>query len=66
VQKLVKDLSDEDKEILQLWLVQEYSFSKIGDIIGRKYRGKPLSGSGIRYLRDKIVEKMKEKIQKEL
>lgn len=58
IERLRKELTDEEWEIWYLWAVEELTFSEIGKIIGLKYRGKELTGSAIRYHRDRIQEKL--------
>jgi DNA-directed RNA polymerase specialized sigma subunit len=52
-------LTDEEREIMELRLVEEKSFDEIGVIIGMKYRNRVLTGSNMRYHRDKIRHKLK-------
>lgn len=56
--RLKQELSEEEWEIWYMWAVEELTFAEIGKIIGLKYRGKELTGSAIRYHRDKIQEKL--------
>lgn len=58
VERLKSELTDEEWEIWYLWAAEEMTFSEIGKVIGLKYRGKELTGSAIRYHRDRIQEKL--------
>ena len=55
---LMEQLEPEEREILYLWVVEELTFAEIGKIVGIKYRGKELTGSAMRYHKDKIREKL--------
>ena len=52
-------LTDEEREIIHLWFVEDLTFAEIGVIVGLKYRDRELSGSGVRYLRDQILKKLR-------
>jgi thymidylate synthase len=58
IERLQKELTAEECEIWYLWAAEELTFGEIGRIIGLKYRGKELTGSAIRYHRDRILEKL--------
>lgn len=57
---LLDKLEEEEIEILNLWLLQELTFEEIGQIVGLKYRGRVLTGSAIRYHKDRIVARLRE------
>lgn len=60
VEKMMREcLDDEEVDILHHIFVDEYPYEKIGEIIGAKYRNKLLTGSGIRFLRDRIYAKLR-------
>lgn len=61
--KVLLQLSEEERDIIYLWVVEELSFEQMGVIIGEKYRGRPLTGSVIRYHRDKILDKLRRKFR---
>lgn len=52
-------LAPEEWEILHLWIIEELNFAEIGKIIGYKYRGKELTGSAIRYHKDRILARLR-------
>ena len=58
VEWLLSKLKPEEAEILWLHEIEEMTFSEIGTVIGLKYRGKELTGSAIRYHKDKIYAKL--------
>lgn len=58
VEWLMQQLTPAEQEILHLWVIEELTFSEIGKIVGLKYRGKELTGSGIRYHKDRILAKL--------
>lgn len=60
IEWLRSKLEPEEWEILHLWVIEELTFSEIGKIIGYKYRGKELTGSAIRYHKDRIIKKLRE------
>jgi DNA-directed RNA polymerase specialized sigma subunit len=55
VEWLMGHLSEEEREIMHLWVIEERTFSEIGKIVGMKYRGRELTGSAIRYHKDRIL-----------
>lgn len=59
VEWLQTKLAPEEWEILHLWIIEELNFSEIGKIIGYKYRGKELTGSAIRYHKDRILARLR-------
>ena len=58
VEWLMEQLAPAEREIMHLWVVEELTFSEIGKIVGLKYRGKELTGSAIRYHKDRIRQKL--------
>lgn len=65
VEWLMTQLSEEEREIMHLWVVEELTFAEIGKIVGLKYRGRELTGSAIRYHKDRIkaqLEKFRESV----
>ena len=59
VQWLLEQLGPEEQEILWLHEVEELTLEEIGKVIGIKYRGKELTGSAIRYHKDKILLRLR-------
>lgn len=57
---LMAKLDEEEREILDLWLIKELNFEEIGQIIGMKYRGRVLTGSAIRYHKDRILDHLRQ------
>ena len=57
---LLARLTEEEQEILRLWIVEERNFAEIGKIVGLKYRGRELTGSAIRYHKDRIRAKLQQ------
>jgi DNA-directed RNA polymerase specialized sigma subunit len=57
---LMAKLDPEEQEILHLWVIRELNFTEIGKIIGLKYRGRELTGSAIRYHKEKILARLAE------
>jgi DNA-directed RNA polymerase specialized sigma24 family protein len=53
-------LTPEEREIIELWIWQDMNFDEIGDVIGKKYRGRPLTGSAIRYHKNRILQRMRQ------
>jgi DNA-directed RNA polymerase specialized sigma24 family protein len=60
VEWLMTHLSEEERAILWLHEIEELTLEEIGKIIGKKYRGKELTGSAIRYHKDKILERLQQ------
>ena len=60
VEAFFKHLSAEERDILVLWLWEELPFDDIGQVIGERYRGRALTGSVIRYHRDRILIRLRE------
>lgn len=60
IEFLMSKLEPEEAEILWLHEIEELTFAEIGKIIGLKYRGKELTGSAIRYHKDKIVARLQQ------
>lgn len=58
VDYLMSKLEAEEVEIVHLWVIEELTFAEIGKIIGLKYRGRELTGSAIRYHKDRIMVKL--------
>lgn len=65
VQKLLADLSDEEREILKLICWDDETYATIGKVVGQKYRERDLSGSGIRWLRDEIFDALRGRLQRD-
>jgi len=59
VEKILNTLSEEEKELLYLWLVDERPFVEIGEILGKKSRNKTLTDSAMRYRRDRLLDKLR-------
>ena len=57
---LMTQLGPEEREILWLHEVEELTLEEIGKLIGLKYRGKELTGSAIRYHKDKILQRLRQ------
>jgi len=57
---LMEQLKPEEREILHLWVVEDLTFAEIGKIVGLKYRGRELTGSAIKYHKDRIKAKLQE------
>ena len=57
---LLTKLTMEEQDILYLWLIEELNFTEIGKIIGNKYRDGPLTGSAIRYHKDRCKIKLQQ------
>lgn len=59
-EKLLEILTPLEREILELWVVEERSFEDIGTIVADKYPDaiKGRTGSNVRYHRDKIRKKL--------
>lgn len=60
VEWLLSHLTEEEREIMQLWVVEELTNAEIGKIVGLKHRGRELTGSAIRYRKDRIKEKLEQ------
>lgn len=64
VERLLQDLTEEEREILYLWIEEGWTFAEIGVDIAQRYREKDrLSSSGIRYLRDQILRKLRNRLE---
>lgn len=59
VEWLMAQLGPEEQEILWLHEVEELTLEEIGKLIGLKYRGKELTGSAIRYHKDKVLQRLR-------
>lgn len=53
-------LSPEEREIIELWIWHDMNFEEIGEVIGEKYRGRALTGSAIRYHKNRILSRMRQ------
>jgi DNA-directed RNA polymerase specialized sigma24 family protein len=60
VEWLMAKLTAEERDILTLWVVEDYSFEKIGDIVGNKYYGMSMPDTTVRYRKDKILKLLRE------
>lgn len=60
VEWLFARLSPEERDILWLYEVEELTLAEIGRLIGEKYRGKVLTGSAIRYHKDRILGRLRD------
>jgi DNA-directed RNA polymerase specialized sigma24 family protein len=60
VEWLLNHLAPEEQEILILHEIEELTFAEIGKIIGHKYRGRALTGSTIKYHKDKILARLRQ------
>lgn len=58
LEAVLSRLAPEEREIIELWIWHDMNFDEIGDIIGKKYRGRPLTGSAIRYHKNRILKRM--------
>lgn len=56
---LLSHLTDEEQDLLWLHEVEEMTLEEVGRVIGLKYRGKELTGSAIRYHKDKILQRLR-------
>lgn len=57
---LLTHLTDEQRDILYLWAVEERTLADIGRIVGLKYRGRALTGSVIAYHKKAICKRLQE------
>jgi DNA-directed RNA polymerase specialized sigma24 family protein len=60
VEKLKELLTPEQFEIMWLKEVEGFTFDEVAAVIGPKYRGGEITGSAMRYHRDKIAEMLQE------
>lgn len=60
LETVLAKLSPEERDIVELWIWQDMNFDEIGDVIGKKYRGRPLTGSAIRYHKNRILQRMRQ------
>jgi DNA-directed RNA polymerase specialized sigma24 family protein len=47
-----------ERELMILWAVEDMTNSEIGKILGKKYRGRVLTGGTIRYHKGRIRKKL--------
>lgn len=69
MESVLKDLQPEERELIllmyKLWKPEDWKgrwppkSSQIGDYIGRKFRGKPLSESAVRYRKKIVIEALR-------
>jgi DNA-directed RNA polymerase specialized sigma24 family protein len=59
LEKFISKLGPQDQEILRLLHYDELTCEEIGKIVGKKYRGRPIAGSTIRYHRDRIMDMLR-------
>lgn len=60
VEWLLRQVTEEERMILELWLIDELTFDEIGIIVGLKYRGRVLAGRTMQYHKDKIRARLRE------
>lgn len=58
LESVLSRLAPEEREIIELWIWQDMNFDEIGEVIGKKYRGRALTGSAIRYHKNRILKRM--------
>ena len=61
LEQALTKLTDEEREIIRLWLWKGKTFEEIGVIIGTEFRGEgPLTGGAMQYQKRKILRKLRE------
>lgn len=62
--KFLAELEDEQsRDILKLWLYQELTWEEIGKVIGIKYKDRTLTGSVMRYHRNRVLAELRAKYE---
>jgi len=59
VKKLMASLTEEECDLLRLWMGGAFTLEEIGRILGQKYYGQDIASSVIRYRRNKIFSKLR-------
>jgi DNA-directed RNA polymerase specialized sigma24 family protein len=59
IEAVLGRLTDEEREIIELWIWHDLNFDEIGEIVGQKYRGRPLTGSAIRYHKNRVLRHLR-------
>ena len=63
VARMLEALTDEQRDIIVLWMEGNFTLEDIGRIVGQKYYGKDLSDSVIRYHRNKIFKQLNKEFE---
>lgn len=64
VEKVLTDLSEEERDIIIMWMSGSFTLGDIGRVIGQKYHREDIKSSVIRYHRDKILRRLRETYNK--
>lgn len=65
VEQMLNSLEPEEHDLISLWMSGSFTLEEIGRLIGQKYHGEDVKSSVIRYHRDKILRKLRQKFYKE-